>query len=124
MSELIEFWRDLGFLDGVDEEKKERLSREYQKVADFLTAHETEVDEMLFNTMFPIVRKIVSETNNTISIKIDDILNAIENAKKNLNKLQTFYSMDFEAELCCFAAAECVSKYNSNKFNDVNNLKL
>lgn len=80
--------------------KKERLSEEYQRTADYLTEHEIEVDEILFNIMFPIVRRIVSGTNNFVKIDIKEIIKLISDNKTKVSKICASDSViDFEAEL-------------------------
>ena len=74
MSELIELWNDLGFLDGVEEEKKERLSREYQKAADFLMENGDKINGNLEFMFFPIIRRIVSLTDRFTEIDINKII--------------------------------------------------
>lgn len=124
MNELVKFWDNLGFLAGVDEQKKERLSKEYQKTADYLTAHETEVDDILFSIMFPIVRRIVSGTNNLVKIDIEEIIKLISDNKTKVSKICASDSViDFEAELCFQVSEEYILKYSQNKFKD-KNLKL
>lgn len=125
MSELVNFWDNLGFLQGVEEEKKERLSREYQKAADFLMEKGDKINENFEVILFPIIRRIVSLTDRFTEIDINKINDLLPYCKKKIDKLcSDDTSLDKEAELCVFISEEYAEKYGNNKFNDVNKFKL
>lgn len=125
MSELIEFWNDLGFLDGVEEEKKERLSREYQKAADFLMENGDKINENLEFMLFPIIRRIVSLTDIFTEIDINKIIDLFPNCQKRAEKIcATDSHIDKEAEICLLISEEYIEKYGNNNFNDTNKIKL
>lgn len=125
MSELVNFWGDLGFLQGVEEEKKERLSREYQKAADFLMENGDKINENIEVMLFPIIRRIVSLTDIFTEIDINKIIDLFPNCQKRAEKIcATDSHIDKEAELCLCISEEYAEKYGNNKFNDVNKFKL
>lgn len=125
MSELIEFWNDLGFLDGVEEEKKERLSREYQKAADFLMENGDKINENLEVMFFPIIRRIVSSTDRFTEIDIYKVIDLFPNCQKRAEKIcATDSHIDKEAEICLLISEEYIEKYGNNNFNDTNKIKL
>lgn len=69
--------------------------------------------------MFPIVRRIVSGTNNFVKIDIEEIIKLISDNKTKVSKICTSDSViDFEVELCFQVSEEYVTKYNSNNFKD------
>lgn len=125
MSELVNFWDNLGFLQGVEEEKKERLSREYQKAADFLMENGDKINENLEVMLFPIIRRIVSLTDRFTEIDIYKIIDLFPNCQKRVEKIcATDSHIDKEAELSLVISEEYAEKYGNNKFNDINKFKL
>lgn len=125
MSELVNFWGNLGFLQGVEEEKKERLSREYQKAANFLMENGDKINENIEVILFPIIRRIVSLTDRFTEIDINKIIDLFPNCQKKAEKIcATDLHIDKEAEICLLISEEYAEKYGNNKFNDVNKFKL
>ena len=67
-NELLERWKSLGLLDGLDENKSLLVAEKYQEMAEFLLSSitENEIDKALVVCAFPIVRLLFKDGANNV----------------------------------------------------------
>ena len=111
--ELINMWSI--FLEGVDENKKERLANAYNKAYEYLMANEGKINIENFDIMiFAIIRRILCGTNVLLELNIPTIIELFPQCKNEAElKYKKDETVDVEAYTCELISEKYISIYTN-----------
>ena len=111
--ELINMWSV--FLEGVDENKKERLANAYNKAYEYLMANKDKINIENFDIMiFAIIRRILCGTNVLLELNIPTIINLFPQCKNEAElKYKKDETVDVEAYTCELISEKYISTYTN-----------
>lgn len=115
---VINRWKDIGFLDDLDELTIVKLSVLFEQALNILSSNLTTMKTAEYETaVFPIIRRVVPYVNENKIIDIKFVINYVTIEFPKLiaqysSDLNFHYNIDFEAEMIRVLSEELIKELN------------